>query len=176
MSPASLAFPRTPDGPLAQNKFITNLQHLFNEVRAWSGFHANLCIVIGTFAATTTASSAHLHRHPVGGAHVARAGFRDVERLVGAKGCGRSSASGWSGSNSTPGRAVVVVVHGKPADYKEFGVQLPGDGGVLNEKLQHCAPKAIKEQRLGHPRSARTGSAPGARRGRPGRRPRSAVA
>ena len=36
-----LPFARAPDGPLAQNKLIANLQHFFNEVRSWSGFHAN---------------------------------------------------------------------------------------------------------------------------------------
>ena len=36
-----LPFARAPDGPLAQNKLIENLQHFFNEVRSWSGFHAN---------------------------------------------------------------------------------------------------------------------------------------
>ncbi len=38
------------------------------------------------------------------------------------------------------------------APAKEFGAQLPGDGGVLNEKLQRRAPKALGEQRLGHRR------------------------
>ena len=32
------------------------------------------------------------------------------------------------------------------------GAQLPGDGGVPNEKLQHRAPKPLDEKRLGHRR------------------------